>query len=378
MATEEHANQLLHTIEVRNPPHADAPVASCPVCSRTFRPRTLSSAWASVSRHLEERRRQGCAAHTLVHVALHAHGGPRGGYGCAGCPHLFREQHEALAHVAAAHDPAHRLLHVPDVNFAPPHIVAASAAAARRPSRRLTNRLNAQLYEACNQGDGAAVARLLVLGMDPNYSAGTDSITPLMTAAEHGYDEILGELLATGRCDANRANVYGQTALAFAAQNDRLGCVRLLVAAPGIDLEVRASGLTAAQLARRAGNDGVADFLARAMRDGQLLAMEEALLRGSASGLFDSFGERMAALYESVTGHAPGGLAAGREDPDDEPEGFYTTPLCIVCMGEEVDTALIPCFHASYCEPCALAVWENGDGCAVCRTTISAIQKIYF
>lgn len=371
-------DHMMSTLDVTNVPHADTSVASCPVCSRTFRPRTLSSAWSSVSRHLEERRRQGCEAHTQVHVALHAHGGPRGGFGCAGCPLLFREQYEAFAHVAAAHDPAHRVLHVPDVNFAPPHIVAASAAAARRPSRRLTNRLNAQLYEACNQGNRETVARLLALGMDPNYSAGTDSITPLMTAAEHGFDEILGDLLATRRCDANRTNVYGQTALVFAAQNDRLACVRLLVAAPGIDLELRSSGLTAAQLARRAGNVDAADVLAHAMRDGQLVAMEYELLRGCASGMFDSFGERMAALYEAVTGLSPGGFVVGREEPDVEPEGFYSTPLCIVCMENDVDTALIPCFHASYCEPCALAVWENGDSCAVCRKSVSAMQKIYF
>eukprot|EP00951_Prasinocladus_malaysianus_P005362 scaffold38106_cov48-Prasinocladus_malaysianus.AAC.1 len=52
-----------------------AQVAECPVCTRSFRPRSLSRAWESVVKHVAARSRQGCEPHRSLHLALHRHGG---------------------------------------------------------------------------------------------------------------------------------------------------------------------------------------------------------------------------------------------------------------------------------------------------------------
>jgi hypothetical protein len=348
-------------------------VAACPVCSRSFRPRTLSSAWESVNHHLEDRRRQGCAPHAAVHAALHSRGG--NGFGCAGCSAAFPTMSSALEHVARSRGDGHAPLHTADTRFAAPDVVAASIAASHRHSRRLTNRLNTELYSMANQGNREGVRRLLALGLDPDFSAGTDSITPLMTAAEAGHADVVEDLVATWRCDLNRRNVYGQTALAFAAQNNRMDCVLRLVDAPGVDISAQSSGYTAAQLARRAGHGRVADYLAALTRDEQLEVLCAELCGGAASGDFDSVGERIDALREVVTGVSAGVEASSR---DDEPDGFNAVPLCAVCMGSNVDSVMLPCFHACCCASCATAVWRHDRVCAVCRAPIESIQKIYF
>lgn len=230
--------------------------------------------------------------------------------------------------------------------------------------------MNTELYSQANQGNADGVRRLLELGTDPDTTAGTDSITPLMTAAEAGHAEIVALLLETGRADVNRANYYGQTALHFAAQNGCAEVVKMLLFAEGVNLEAETAGHTAAQLARRAGHGDIADALADAMRNAQISELVAALMTGVASGRFDSAAERISALRGD-------GKGVERVE-DEESEGFNAVPLCVVCMGENVDTVTLPCYHASACNECAISVWQNDGVCAVCRQPITQLEKIYF
>jgi hypothetical protein len=58
-------------------------------------------------------------------------------------------------------------------------------------------------------------------------------------------------------------------------------------------------------------------------------------------------------------------------------------PVCNICMGADVDTALTPCFHASFCQSCANFLIANPQdspvaACPICRVEISGTQRVYF
>ncbi|KAJ8656879.1 hypothetical protein O0I10_007476 [Lichtheimia ornata] len=46
---------------------------------------------------------------------------------------------------------------------------------------------------------------------------------------------------------------------------------------------------------------------------------------------------------------------------------------CRVCFQENIEVALVPCFHCSYCRPCAEKLTE----CAICRTIKFGVQTVY-
>ncbi|KAI7881858.1 hypothetical protein K492DRAFT_236416 [Lichtheimia hyalospora FSU 10163] len=46
---------------------------------------------------------------------------------------------------------------------------------------------------------------------------------------------------------------------------------------------------------------------------------------------------------------------------------------CRVCFQENIQVALVPCFHCSYCRPCAEKLTE----CAICRTIKFGVQNVY-
>lgn len=121
-----------------------------------------------------------------------------------------------------------------------------------------------QLYSAAKSNDPAGVDALLAEGAavrcDPN-AGGEDGFTPLMTAAEAGYDAVLDRLLLSGRVRVNVRNSYGQTALAFAAQNGRTAAVESLLRCPRVNPRITTGGLTAAELARGAGHHAVATLI---------------------------------------------------------------------------------------------------------------------
>ena len=87
-----------------------------------------------------------------------------------------------------------------------------------------------------------------------------------------GHAQVVQMLVAHPECTTiNSKNRYGQTALSFAAQENHVDAVLELLAAPGLDIESTSnSGLTAAETARRAGHNQIADLIAAAAKDRQV------------------------------------------------------------------------------------------------------------
>ena len=53
------------------------------------------------------------------------------------------------------------------------------------------------------------------------------------------------------------------------------------------------------------------------------------------------------------------------------------TPTCSVCYDQQINVALIPCYHAAFCYVCAIAIVDNHLQCPICRGGVSGIQRIY-
>lgn len=50
---------------------------------------------------------------------------------------------------------------------------------------------------------------------------------------------------------------------------------------------------------------------------------------------------------------------------------------CIICMGEEPNSVLIPCGHLGLCITCAREVQRNSKRCPVCRADINQVHQVY-
>eukprot|EP00041_Stephanoeca_diplocostata_P016448 m.324063 g.324063 ORF g.324063 m.324063 type:complete len:257 (+) comp20368_c0_seq3:532-1302(+) len=173
--------------------------------------------------------------------------------------------------------------------------------ASEEPTRQLKRRQMRMFYGLASAGNTEAISAMLAANFDPNQG-GDDSYTPLMIACESGHIGVVSALLADPRCDINRRNKYGQTALGFAVAPPHVKechseIVTALLKAPqqgGIDIEARCAesgdtemlgGLTAAELARRAGNGAIADMLAEAAHDRQLKPLRDALAPGGSAAV---------------------------------------------------------------------------------------------
>ena len=75
-----------------------------------------------------------------------------------------------------------------------------------------------------------------------------------------------------------------------------------------------------------------------------------------------------------------------RTSPDAPPEvvarmprplGKDGVPLCAVCLDKPVNTALTPCFHAGFCNSCAVTISYNRFPCPFCRGGVTGLQRIY-
>ena len=96
---------------------------------------------------------------------------------------------------------------------------------------------NSELYAAARDGDAEKVRLLLEAGADVNWKNDTDhDVTPLFCAAHKDHTECVRLLLAAPGIDINQAAQNGYTPLIVAVGMGHTECVRLLLAAPGIDI----------------------------------------------------------------------------------------------------------------------------------------------
>lgn len=131
----------------------------------------------------------------------------------------------------------------------------------------------ADMFPAAKKGHATLVKALIFAGVDVN-TADAEQVTGLGFAGMEGHPGVAGALLQTPGIDVNRADVRGFTALHYAcrgavpgavyepAERDWIGVVRLLIAAEGVDLNLRTgAGKTAKQIAQDAGHQDIVDLL---------------------------------------------------------------------------------------------------------------------
>jgi hypothetical protein len=117
------------------------------------------------------------------------------------------------------------------------------------------------LHAAARFGRAEVVELLIVHGARPD-AADRNGVTPLHLAAEGEWLEVARRLLAHG-ADANARDVFGRTPLHEAALRQDRALAALLLA-NGADPGLRYGKSTASQLAARAGNAALAQWLAAA------------------------------------------------------------------------------------------------------------------
>ena len=223
-------------------------------------------------------------------------------------------------------------------------VVAQAQATSTRFNNRVRYRSSA-LYAAAKSGRADEVRLLLSHGLDPN-SGGEDGFTPLMTASEAGHVEVVEVLLDHEKCDLNFRNNYGQTALCLAAINGREHVALRLLQEEHVVVESTAGGLSIAEKTRRAGFTRLADILASATKDQQVGLILHAVTEGFASGDFDSLTQRIETLSSQLA-------VARQKDYEQEHLQIADDRLCTVCLSQNLEMVIMPCFHACLCEESA-------------------------
>jgi len=116
------------------------------------------------------------------------------------------------------------------------------------------------LVNAVNRENVNATRKLLNNGANVNQNNGNGR-SPLMQASFIGNSELVKLLLAKG-ADVNKADSDGNTALHFATVENYLDITRLLLAAPGIQVnKVNKDGETPLIVASQAGDDEIVEAL---------------------------------------------------------------------------------------------------------------------
>ena len=122
---------------------------------------------------------------------------------------------------------------------------------------------NLALYNAAEQGSLNTAAAFLAEGYSPNHESELHpkfGTTPLMEACFHGHENIVRKYIEHNAL-LNIQSGYGWTALHYAGQANKLGCVELLIAA-GANTELKNSkGKTARVRAVAQGKVEIAEAL---------------------------------------------------------------------------------------------------------------------
>jgi ankyrin repeat protein len=228
-----------------------------------------------------------------------------------------------------------------------------------------------QLALAAEEGDGAAVARLLAAGADPNAwvtgrnpSGEVVPTTPLVRAAGHGWLAVARLLLAAG-ADPSLATSVGSTPLLAAAVSGHSEVVRLLLGkGAAVDAVHPYSGGTAFHSACYTNQPECAEVLARAGCDVGLKDSEGMTGREVAEG--EGHMAVVARLRAVVVDQLRAAQAAGAAPaPDREPaalagDGGLADQLLMAAM--EGDGVAVARLLAAGADPNAWVTGRNPSG----------------
>ncbi|CAD7955473.1 unnamed protein product [Amoebophrya sp. A120] len=197
------------------------------------------------------------------------------------------------------------------------------------------------------------------------------------------------------------ANAYGQTALSLAATKGHKQIVQMLLKTfseqttankllPTMEqkntrpvqkhpVEKKCFSFfetgNPAEEARKVGHSEIADLIAEAATGWQKKYFE--LAQKDWTNLpektYDSLVDRCVAFCAKTMGvHVrPVNHGAG-----DQPLAGGA-PLCFLCFTEEVNAALVPCFHCKTCYACAQELLRRNEPCPFCRVACTSVQRMY-
>ncbi|MDO5465188.1 MAG: ankyrin repeat domain-containing protein, partial [Akkermansia sp.] len=124
---------------------------------------------------------------------------------------------------------------------------------------------NSKIIDAAGEDDKELLALLITAGADVNAADSNYSLTPLNYAAMIGHTECVRLLLAAPGIDVNKADNSGWTPLHWAASLNDSECVRILLAAPGINVnKENQEGYTPLRVAKRKGHSECARLIREA------------------------------------------------------------------------------------------------------------------
>jgi len=108
----------------------------------------------------------------------------------------------------------------------------------------------------------ASLVKLLVMRDDVDVNIIASSKTPLLWAAENGYEAVVKSLLETGKAEIDAKDRDGWTPLQLASRNGHEAVVRLLLETGKVDVEAKnKDGWTPLHLASRNGHETVVRLL---------------------------------------------------------------------------------------------------------------------